>query len=142
MIVSDKNAHPHLGSKGRVAAAHNGILDNWAEIRKDLEADGVSFTSDTDSEVIAQLVERELETRKPTEAVIAALKRISGTYGIAVTFADKPGLVIGARNGSPLAIGIGDGETFLASDPSAFASHTRKAVFLQDGDIAVLQPRC
>ncbi len=140
-IVSDKNAHPHLGSKGRVAVAHNGILDNWAEIRKDLEADGVSFTSDTDSEVIAQLVERELETRKPTEAVIAALKRISGTYGIAVTFADKPGLVIGARNGSPLAIGIGDGETFLASDPSAFASHTRKAVFLQDGDIAVLQPK-
>ena len=140
-IVSDKNAHPHLGSKGRVAVAHNGILDNWAEIRKDLEADGVSFTSDTDSEVIAQLVERELETRKPTDAVIAALKRISGTYGIAVTFADKPGLLIGARNGSPLAIGIGDGETFLASDPSAFASHTRKAVFLQDGDIAVLQPK-
>lgn len=140
-VVSDKNAHPHMGSKGRVAVAHNGILDNWAEIRKELESEGVSFTSDTDSEVIAQLVERELETRKPTEAVIAALKRISGTYGIAVAFADKPGLVIGARNGSPLAIGIGDGESFLASDPSAFASHTRKAVFLQDGDIAVLQPK-
>ncbi|HOX12265.1 MAG TPA: glutamine--fructose-6-phosphate transaminase (isomerizing) [Spirochaetia bacterium] len=140
-IVSDKNAHPHLGSKGRVAVAHNGILDNWAEIRRELESEGVVFTSDTDSEVIAQLVERELETRKPTDAVIAALKRISGTYGIAVTFADKPALVIGARNGSPLAIGLGDGEAFLASDPSAFASHTRKAVFLQDGDIAVLQPK-
>lgn len=140
-VVSDKNSHPHLGSKGRVAVAHNGILDNWAEIRKELESQGVEFTSETDSEVIAQLVERELETRKPTEAVIAALKRISGTYGIAVAFADKPGLIIGARNGSPLAIGIGDGEAFLASDPSAFASHTRKAVFLQDGDIAVLQAK-
>lgn len=140
-IVSDKNAHPHLGSRGRVAVAHNGILDNWAEIRKELESQGTLFTSDTDSEVIAQLVEKELETKGPTEAVISALKRISGTYGIAVTFADKPGLIIGARNGSPLAVGIGDGEAFLASDPSAFASHTRKAVFLQDGEIAVLQPK-
>lgn len=140
-VVSDKNAHPHLGSKKRVAVAHNGILDNWAELRRELEAGGVTFLSDTDSEVIAQLIERELETRKPTEAVIAALKRISGTYGIAVAFADKPGLIIGARNGSPLAIGIGEGEAFLASDPSAFASHTRKAVFLQDGDIAVLEPK-
>ena len=140
-VVSDKNAHPHLGSKGRVAVAHNGILDNWAELRGELETAGVAFTSDTDSEVIAQLIERELETRNPTDAVIAALKRVSGTYGIAVTFADKPDLVIGARNGSPLAIGIGDGEAFLASDPSAFAAHTRKAVFLQDGDIAVLQPK-
>ncbi|HSV55945.1 MAG TPA: glutamine--fructose-6-phosphate transaminase (isomerizing) [Magnetospirillaceae bacterium] len=140
-IVSDRNAHPHLGSKGRVAVAHNGILDNWAELRSELESEGVPFTSDTDSEVIAQLVERELEEKKPVEAVMAALRRLSGTWGIAVVFADKPGLIIGARNGSPLAVGVSDGETFLASDPSAFATHTRKAVFLQDGDIAILQPK-
>ncbi len=140
-VVSDKNAHPHAGSRRLVAVAHNGILDNWAELRRELESEGVEFTSDTDSEVIAQLIEREMEKAAPAEAVISALRKVSGTFGIAVAFAEKPGLVIGARNGSPLAIGIGEGETFLASDPSAFASHTRKAVFLQDGDIAILGPK-
>ena len=140
-VVSTKNAPPHAGSKNKVAVAHNGILDNWAELRQELESRGVAFTSDTDSEVIAQLIELELEQHPPLEAVTAALRRLSGTYGIAVLFADKPGLIIGARNGSPLAIGLGEGEAFLASDPSAFASHTRKAVFLQDGDIAILEPK-
>jgi glucosamine--fructose-6-phosphate aminotransferase (isomerizing) len=100
-IVSDKNAHPHVGSHNRVAVAHNGILDNWAELRRELEGEGVEFTSDTDSEVIAQLIERELEHHKPAKAVIAALRRLSGTYGVAIAFADKPGLIIGPATAAP-----------------------------------------
>lgn len=137
--VSDANAHPHAGSGGAVAVVHNGIIDNYLELKAELEARGVAFKSDTDSEVIAQLAEAYIG-EGPEAAVIKTLSRLQGTYGLAFVFRDFPDLVIGARNGSPLAVGVGDKELFLASDPQAFAGHTRQAVFIQDREIAILRP--
>jgi glucosamine--fructose-6-phosphate aminotransferase (isomerizing) len=142
--VSDANAHPHLGAAGKVAVVHNGIIDNYLELKAELEALGLVFKSDTDSEVIAMLTERYLESGdsagSPEAAVLKALGRLEGTYGLAFVFRDFPDLVIGARNGSPLAVGVGEKEMFLASDPQAFAGHTRQAVFIQDREMAVLRP--
>jgi glucosamine--fructose-6-phosphate aminotransferase (isomerizing) len=140
---TDLNAHPHVGSTGRVSIAHNGIIDNHAVLRRELEAKGVGFASETDSEVIAQLVESALKDGAdagPEAAVLSALARLEGTFGLAILFADYPGLVVGARNGSPLVLGIGEGECFLASDPAAFGGAAREAVFLRDGEIAFLRP--
>ncbi len=140
---TDGNAHPHVGSSGRVAIVHNGIIDNHAALRRELEAKGRTFASETDSEVIAQLVESvlaEAPEAGPEAAVVSALARLQGTFGLAMLFADYPGLVVGARNGSPLVVGIGDGECFLASDPAAFGGSAREAVFLRDGEIAILRP--
>ena len=140
---TDLNAHPHVGSTGRVSIAHNGIIDNHVVLRRELESKGIVFASETDSEVIAQLVEsalREDAGAGPEAAVLKALARLQGTFGLAVLFADYPGLVVGARNGSPLVLGIGAGECFLASDPAAFGGAAREAVFLRDGEIAFLRP--
>lgn len=136
--VTDANAHPHLGEQGKVAVVHNGIIDNYAQLKKELIDQGVHFASATDSEVVAHLVERALNGN-PVEAVNAILPRLSGTFGLVFMFADHPGLLIGARRGSPLVIGIGDKELFLASDPQAFIGHTREVVWLDDGDLAVLE---
>ena len=139
---SDLNAHPQVGAGGRVSIVHNGIIDNHAALRRELEAEGIAFQSETDSEVVAQLVESELAAAPeagPEAAVVAALARLQGTFGLAMLFADHPGLVVGARNGSPLVLGIGDGECFLASDPAAFGGAAREAVFLRDGEIAILR---
>jgi len=139
---TDLNAHPHVGSGGKVSVVHNGIIDNHAALRRELEAEGIAFASETDTEVIAQLIEAELSHAPeagPEGAVVAALARLQGTFGLAILFADNPGLVVGARNGSPLVLGIGEGECFLASDPSAFGGAAREAVFLRDGEIAVLK---
>jgi glucosamine--fructose-6-phosphate aminotransferase (isomerizing) len=139
---TDLNAHPHLGSRGRVSIVHNGIIDNHIALRSELEAEGIAFASETDSEVIAQLVESALSKDPeagPEAAVVSALGRLQGTFGLAILFADYPGLVLGARNGSPLVVGVGEGECFLASDPAAFGGAAREAVFLRDGEIAVLK---
>jgi len=137
--VSDANSHPHYGQHNKVAVVHNGIIDNYLELKNELSAQGVVFSSDTDSEVIAQLVELNL-AMGPENAVLAALARLSGTWGLGVIFADHPGLIIGSKNGSPMVIGLGDKENFLASDPSAFAATTRQVVYLQDGEIVILRP--
>jgi glutamine---fructose-6-phosphate transaminase (isomerizing) len=140
---TDRNAHPHVGRGGKVSIVHNGIIDNHAALRRELEAEGVAFASETDSEVVAQLVERELGrdgASGPEAAVLAALARIQGTFGLAMLFADYPGLVVGARNGSPLVVGVGEGECFLVSDPAAFGGAAREAVFLRDGELAILRP--
>jgi len=140
---TDVNAHPHLGTRGKVAVAHNGIIDNYAALRRELESGGAVFASDTDTEVVAQLIEAELASRPgagPAAAVGAALARLQGTFGLAILFADHPGLVIGARNGSPLVVGLGEGECYLASDPAAFGGAAREAVFLRDGEMAVIGP--
>jgi glutamine---fructose-6-phosphate transaminase (isomerizing) len=140
---TDANAHPHVGSRGRVSVAHNGIIDNHAALRRELEAGGATFSSETDTEVVAQLIEAELTARPeagPEAAVVSALARLQGTFGLAIIFADSPGLIVGARNGSPLVVGIGEGECFLASDPAAFGGAAREAVFLRDGEIALLGP--
>ncbi|GAA3022545.1 glutamine--fructose-6-phosphate transaminase (isomerizing) [Streptosporangium longisporum] len=137
---SDVNAHPHLSADERIAVVHNGIIENADELRAKLEADGVVFLSETDTEVLAHLIARTVkEADSLEEAVRAALKRIVGTYGIAVLDAERPGEVVVARNGSPIVLGIGEKEMFAASDVAALVRYTRQVVHLEDGEIAVLK---
>ena len=135
--VTEENTHPHVDSTNRIAVAHNGIIENHTILRTRLEEEGVTFHSDTDTEVLAHLI-RKFYTGDPVAAVRDALQLIQGTYGIAVVFADHPGVIVAARNGSPLVVGKGEGETFLASDPHALWSHTRHVVYLEDRDIALI----
>jgi glutamine---fructose-6-phosphate transaminase (isomerizing) len=135
---SDENAHPHLDATGEVAVVHNGIVDNAAELRAKLVADGVEFASETDSEVIAHLIGRsDAETLEAR--VREALSRIDGTYGIAVLHAAFPDRVVVARNGSPVVLGIGENEMFVASDVAALVRHTRQVVTLDDGEMATIK---
>ena len=138
---TDANAHPHSGNNGRVALVHNGIIENYAVLKSALVAEGHSFRTETDTEVLAHLVEKHLKRGlKLEQAVGAALDSVEGTYGIAVMCAEEPGTVVGARKGSPLVVGIADGEYFLASDVAPIVSHTRQVVYLDDGEMAVLTP--
>src|SRR5262249_6888449 len=136
---SDRNAHPHVaGANGRrVAVVHNGVIENFSALKRRLLDDGAVFESDTDTEVIAHLIARHLESDLAT-AGAAVLPLLKGTYGLAVVSTAQPGVIVGARLGSPLAIGVGDGETFLASDQVALAGQARQAAFLSDGQICVL----
>ncbi len=121
---------------------HNGIIENYATLRSGLETQGHVFRSETDTEAIAHLIEECHRTEPdPGKAFLAALKLLVGTYGIAAVFADSPGHIFAARHGSPMVIGIGDGETTVASDPSALVTHTRRVVYLEDGETAVLSAR-
>jgi glucosamine--fructose-6-phosphate aminotransferase (isomerizing) len=131
------NAHPHVSQDGTIAVVHNGIIENFAPLRQTLEGLGYKFVSDTDTEVIAHLIQ-EAFTDNLEEAVIDALAQVEGTYGIAVVSSRDPDKIVAARKGSPLLIGLGDGEYYVASDVSAILSHTRQVVYLDDGDIAVL----
>ncbi|MFI5311199.1 MAG: glutamine--fructose-6-phosphate transaminase (isomerizing) [Gemmatimonadales bacterium] len=135
---TEKNAHPHLSADGTVAVVHNGIIENADSLRAALRERGYEFRSDTDTEVIAHLVQ-ELFTGSLEEAVIHALRNLEGTYGIALISSRDPGKIVAARKGSPLLIGVGDGENFLASDASAILAHTRRVVYLDDGDVAVIE---
>jgi glucosamine--fructose-6-phosphate aminotransferase (isomerizing) len=138
---TDANAHPHTGNNGRVALVHNGIIENYAVLKSALVAEGHAFRTETDTEVLAHLVEKQLKRGlKLEQAVGAALDMVEGTYGIAVMCADEPGTVVGARKGSPLVVGIADGEYFLASDVAPIVAHTRQVVYLDDGEMAVLTP--
>src|SRR5579883_1815445 len=125
------NAHPHTGGDGSVAVVHNGVIENYAVLKRQLQAEGVHFHSDTDTEVIAQLIARHLDGDL-VEAVRRTLTLLKGTYGLAVVSARHPDLIVGARLGSPVVLGIGDGENFLASDPSALVGQTRQVVYLHD----------
>jgi len=131
------NAHPHLDESGRIAVIHNGIIENAPIIKKALAKRGHTFRSETDTEVLAHLIGAYYEGSLE-EAVAAALWDVEGAYGIAVISADEPDLLVAARNGSPLLIGVGDGEYFVASDASAILEHTRSVVYLDDGEMAVL----
>jgi len=135
---TEKNAHPHLSADGSVAVVHNGIIENANTLRSALQELGYVFRSDTDTEVLAHLVQ-ELFDGSLEEAVLAALAKVEGTYGMAVLSSKDPGKIVAARKGSPLLIGVGDGENFLASDPSAILAHTRQVVYLDDGDVAVIE---
>src|SRR5215470_14397766 len=138
---NDINAHPHTDCHGRVALVHNGIIDNYLTLKSALIGEGHRFTTETDTEVLAHLVEKHLARGlKLEQAVGAALRAVEGTYGIAVVSADEPGVVIGARKGSPLVVGVADGEYFLASDVAPIVEHTRQVVYLDDGEMAVLSP--
>ncbi len=136
-LPSEANAHPHVSDGGRLALVHNGIIENYAGLRRQLETRGCVFVSQTDTEVLAHLVST-FDTGDLLGAVSQALKRVEGTYGIAVVSTRHPGQLVVARKGSPLVIGIGDGETIVASDVSAIVSHTRQVIYLQDGDVALV----
>ncbi|MGW7359073.1 glutamine--fructose-6-phosphate transaminase (isomerizing) [Streptomyces sp. NPDC054802] len=135
---SDENAHPHLSADNQVAVVHNGIIDNATEVRAKLEADGVVFASETDTEVLTHLIAR-AQADTLEEKVREALKLIDGTYGIAVMHADFPDRIVVARNGSPVVLGIGEKEMFVASDVAALVAHTRQVVTLDDGEMATLK---
>jgi glucosamine--fructose-6-phosphate aminotransferase (isomerizing) len=139
-VPSERNAHPHT-SRGRVSVVHNGIIENHESLRAELLASGYVFESDTDTEVIAHLIERELG-RAPSllAAVQAAVARLDGAYAIAVIASDAPSEVVGARRGSPLVVGIGEGIQYLASDIYALLSETRHFIYLEDGDVVRLTP--
>jgi glucosamine--fructose-6-phosphate aminotransferase (isomerizing) len=138
---NDVNAHPHTDARGRVALVHNGIIENYAVLKRALQAEGHAFRTETDTEVLACLVEKYLRRGIGLErAVGSALADVEGTYGIAVMCTDEPGTVVGARKGSPLVVGIADGEYFLASDVAPIVEHTRQVVYLDDGEMAVLSP--
>jgi glutamine---fructose-6-phosphate transaminase (isomerizing) len=132
------NAHPHSAGDGRIALVHNGIIENYRSLKSKLEAQGHVFLSDTDSEVLAHLVDSHYEGDL-FAALSAALKQVNGTYGVACICADEPGKLLVARRGSPIVIGLGDGETIVASDASAIISHTRQAIYLDDNDIAIVE---
>jgi glutamine---fructose-6-phosphate transaminase (isomerizing) len=131
------NAHPHATDK--VAIVHNGIIENFRPLREELIKAGHSFASETDSEVIAHLVTEYLNKgQSPEQAAIAAVRRLEGAFGIALLFAGQEDVLIGARKGSPLAVGVGDGEMYLGSDAIAVSPFTTRVMFLEEGDIAVL----
>ncbi len=134
------NAHPHTDCKGRLALVHNGIIENAASLREKLIARGHSFRSETDTEVLAHLIEEMFDDQTLENAVAAALRRVEGAYGIAVISTLDPGKLVAARRGSPILVGIGEGEYYVASDAAALIEHTRQVVYLGDGEVAVLTP--
>ena len=134
---TERNAHPHRSTDDTIAVVHNGIIENANVLRKQLTELGHQFRSDTDTETIAHLVQESYEGSLE-DAVITALRKVEGTFGIAVVSSRDPRKIVAARKGSPLLIGVGDGEYFLASDASAILAHTRQVVYLNDGDLAVL----
>ncbi|HHG89964.1 MAG TPA: glutamine--fructose-6-phosphate transaminase (isomerizing) [Devosia sp.] len=136
---TQNNAHPHISD--RVAVVHNGIIENYRELREELAGDGYPPKTDTDTEIVALLVSREMERgADPVSAVGNVLKRLLGAFGLAFLFADEERLLIAARKGSPLAIGHGDNEVFLGSDAFALAPFTNRITYLEEGDWAVLTP--
>ncbi|WP_424861104.1 glutamine--fructose-6-phosphate transaminase (isomerizing) [Streptomyces sp. MMS24-I29] len=137
-VPSDENAHPHLDADNKVAVVHNGIIDNAAELRAKLVANGVEFLSETDTEVLVHLIAR-AQADSLEEKVREALRSVEGTYGIAVLHADFNDRIVVARNGSPVVLGIGEKEMFVASDVAALVAHTRQVVTLDDGEMATLK---
>ncbi|MGW9205917.1 glutamine--fructose-6-phosphate transaminase (isomerizing) [Embleya sp. NPDC055664] len=134
---SEANAHPQPSADGRIQVVHNGIIDNAAELRARLAAEGVDLASDTDTEVLAHLIAGATRTQDTLEtAVLAALAQVTGTYAIAVVDTATPDRIVVARNGSPLVIGVGEREMFVASDVSALVRHTSSVVHLEDGELA------
>src|SRR3954469_24351360 len=134
---SECNAHPHHDCTGTFSVVHNGIIENYGPLRAMLKKTGHTFVSDTDTEVLAHLIEAAFDGNLE-EAVIDALALVEGTYGIAVICARDPDKVVAARKGSPLLIGLGEGENYVASDVAAILQHTRQVVYLDDGEMAVL----
>jgi glucosamine--fructose-6-phosphate aminotransferase (isomerizing) len=132
---SDRNAHPHTDAAHRYAVVHNGIIENAPQLRSMLQAQGVQFTSETDTEVVAHLI-ASMPGDSLLEAARAALRLIRGTYGFAIIDAERPDSIVAARNGSPVVIGIGEKEMFVASDTAALVRHTQSVVHLDDGEIA------
>ena len=134
---NEVNAHPHVDEKHEFAVVHNGIIENASALRRKLEDLGHVFTSETDTEVLVHLIEAAFDGSLE-DAVIEALRQVEGAYGIAAVSSRDPNKIVAARKGSPLLVGLGEGEYYVASDASAILAHTREVVYLQDGDLAVL----
>ena len=150
-VPSDTNCHPHLDASGKIAVVHNGVIENYDALKQKLLRAGHKFKSDTDTEVLAHLIgdyyekrarqaEESATAQSMAQAVCDALREVIGTYGLAVICTDFPDTIIGARRGSPLIIGIGKDENFLASDANAIVAHTKKVVYLNDYDVATITP--
>ena len=135
---SEANAHPHVA--GDVAVVHNGIIENYLALKRELTAVGHAFATETDTEVVAHLVEHELRDDGLAAAVRRSLTKLRGLFALVVITADEPNTMVAVRNGPPLVVGIGDGEFFVASDVPAILEHTRNVIFLDDGDVAVITP--
>ncbi len=138
---NDINAHPHVSENGQIALVHNGIIENYLEIKEQLQRHGVKFTSDTDSEVVAQLLEFHYnECHNMLEAVGRVLRRIEGSYAFGIICSDYPNALIAARKDSPLILGYGENGNYIASDVTAVIKYTRDVVYMEDGEIAVVTP--
>ncbi|HUQ88331.1 MAG TPA: glutamine--fructose-6-phosphate transaminase (isomerizing) [Vicinamibacterales bacterium] len=135
---TEENAHPHRDGSGRIVVVHNGIIENYLEIKRELIAEGHKFESETDTEVVAHLVEKEWKNDGLENAVLRAMKRVRGLFALVLLSADDPQKLVAVRNGPPIVVGMGDGEYFVASDVPALLSHTRNVVFLDDREMAVL----
>ncbi len=139
---NEANAHPHSDCDGEIWLVHNGIIENYKELKRDLLTKGHTFRSESDTEILAHLIEDHMKAGNDFEkASLLALNQIRGTYGIAMQYKKEPEKLIAARMGSPIVLGLGDGEHFIASDASPILPHTNKVVFLEDGDVAVLTPQ-
>ena len=139
-VPSDCNAHPHVGENSRLALVHNGIIENYAVLKSALIADGHTFTSDTDTEVLVHLIEQIQQegNLRLSQAVRLALNRVEGAYAIAVIDREDPNVLVGARKASPLVVGIGEGEYFIGSDASPFLDSTKRVVYLEDNQVATI----
>jgi glucosamine--fructose-6-phosphate aminotransferase (isomerizing) len=144
---TEENAHPHRDCSGRIVVVHNGIVENYLELKRELAGEGHTFVTETDTEVIAHLIEQEQRSAEDSgktmlleESVRRAARRLTGAYAISVISADQPDTIVSARNGPPVVIGVGEGESFVASDVPGILHHTRMMYFLADGDVAILTP--
>jgi len=142
--VTETNCHPHTDGGGRISVVHNGIIENADQIRAGLKARGIELASETDTEVLAHRIAEELGSngseRTLEDATRIVLRRVEGTYGLVVMDAQHPDQLVVARNGSPVLLGVGNGEMFVASDAGAIVHHTQQVVYLQDGEIATIEP--
>ncbi len=138
---SEENAHPHTDCKGEIVVVHNGIIENFVELKKELQSKGHSFKSQTDTEVLAHLVEEAYDGKDLPGALRAALKKVRGSYAVGVLTSKDRTRFVAARKDSPLVLGLGENEMFLASDVPAILQHTRKVIFLEDGDVAELSQK-
>ena len=144
--VTDENAHPHLDQSGKLALIHNGVIENFQQLRDQLVAQGHTFRSETDTEVLAHLIGHLFDSspgprnkQNLMQAFRLALKQVVGTYGVALFHVDVPDVLLGARRGSPLILGVGKGQNFIVSDVSAIVAHTRDVVYLQDYDVVAIE---
>jgi glutamine---fructose-6-phosphate transaminase (isomerizing) len=142
---TEENAHPHRDCTGRIVVVHNGIVENYLELKRELVEEGHVFVTETDTEVIAHLIEQELRSAESSgktmlleEGVRRAARRLTGAYAISVISADAPDTIVSARNGPPVVVGLGEGESFVASDVPGILHHTRMMYFMADGDVAVI----
>src|ERR687897_2937266 len=135
---TEENAHPHRDCTGKIVVVHNGIIENYLDLKRQLQREGHAFVTETDTEIVAHLVEQEMQDDGLQAAVRRALPQIRGLFAVVLISSDDPDKIVAVRNGPPVVVGLGDGEFFVASDIPAILSHTRDVVFLGDEEIAIV----